>query len=327
MQDQRDTSNAFSINGLTNVYLEDLYQVLGLLWEWRYETYRTINHIPALNDDASDEGPLQRRASVMIALQDEILLFDARLAIRPLLRYQFVDSNFGAQPDFRSMLLDTGRDDQDHLFSPSLGVKFKLFSLLDLKGNIGRFARVPTLFELFGDRGTTVGNPDLKPERSVNWDVGFVLELPRYGIVDRAFFEYAYFASHADDLIVFVQTPQGIAQARNIGSAEIRGQEVSWSVTTFQHVRLFGNYTFQNAVDSSGNFSGNALPGRPRNELHQSFELFATYGKLVYAMDYIGKNFLDRTNFLVADSRLLHNVSLTVAPLATLSSSHLRPRT
>jgi hypothetical protein len=60
-----------------------------------------------------------------VALQDEILLFKERLSIRPLLRYQFVDSNFGAQPGFGSIPLDTPRDDQEHLFSPSLGVKYR----------------------------------------------------------------------------------------------------------------------------------------------------------------------------------------------------------
>ena len=61
---------------------------------------------------------------------------------------------------------------------------------------------------------------------------------------------------------------------------------------------------------------GKALPGRPRHELHQSFELFANLGKIVYEFDYIAKNFLDRINSPVrtTDSRVLHNVSLTVLP-------------
>ena len=60
---------------------------------------------------------------------------------------------------------------------------------------------------------------------------------------------------------------------------------------------------------------GNQIPGRPRHELHQGLELFAPQGKFVYALDYIGQNFLDRANVFVVDSRLLHNLSLTVLPL------------
>jgi outer membrane receptor protein involved in Fe transport len=258
---------------------------------------------------------LQQRTNLLAALQDEILLFNERLAIRPILRYQFVDSHFGAQPTLGSIRLDTDQNSQDHLFSPSLGVKYTLLPFLDLKGNIGRFQRVPTLLELFGNTGTTLGNPDLQPESSFNWDIGFVLELGRHGILDRVFFEYAYFASDAKDLIVFVQNSQTTAVARNIGAADIRGHEVNWSVTALRHVRLYGNYTYQDAVDTSNTFShGNTLPGRPRHELYQAFELFAGLGKIVYEFNYIAENFLDRANAFVVDSRALHNVRLTVVP-------------
>lgn len=316
VQDQENTSNAFSINGLLNIYMEPWHQVAGLFLEWRYETFRSVDNLPRLRDQPADEGPLQRRASLIVAWQDEILLLDERLAIRPLLRYQFVDSHFGAQPAFGAVQLDSDRDHQEHLVSPSLGVKFRLIPHLDVKGNVGRFERLPTLFELFGDRGTTLGNPQLEPERSVNWDIGFVYEYAPYGVLDRVFLEYAYFTNYADDLIVFMQNSQATAQARNIGQAEIHGHEVSWSLTAFNHLRLFGNYTLQDAEDTSDTFShGNALPGRPRHELHQSVELFAPLGKIVYEFDYIATNFLDRANAFVVDNRALHNVSVTLLPL------------
>ncbi len=314
VQDAENTSNTFSVNGLLNLYIEPWNQIMGLLLEWRYETFRTVDNLPERFGESSREGPLQRRANFIGALQHEILLFDERLVIRPLLRYQFVDSDFGAQL-ISSAALEMDRDLQDHLLNPSLGVKFTLTPFLDLKGNIGRFERVPTLFELFGDRGTTLGNPELDPESSINWDVGFVLELPRYGMVDRVFLQYAYFGSEADDLILFVQNSQVTARAENIGSADIRGHELSWSATALGHVRLYGNYTFQDAEDTSQTFSrGNALPGRPRHELHQAFELFTDLGKLVYEFDYIAQNFLDRANAFVVDDRALHNLRVTGLP-------------
>src|SRR5262249_1546891 len=140
---------------------------------------------------------------------------------------------------------------QEDSVSPSLGVKYQLTSWLDLKGNIGRFNRVPTLFELFGDRGTTLGNPELRPESGTNADIGFVFERSELGLLNRIYFECAYFASKVDDLIVFVQNSQNTARAVNIGSASIRGQEVSWSATALQHIRLFGNYTHQHTEDTS----------------------------------------------------------------------------
>jgi len=112
-----------------------------------------------------------------------------------------------------------------------------------------------------------------------------------------------------------VQNSQTTARAENIGAASITGHELSWSATAWRHLRLYGNYTFQDSQDTSATFSrGNVLPGRPRHELHQAFELFAEVGKLVYDFEYIAQNFLDRANFFVIDNRLLHNLSLTVLP-------------
>jgi outer membrane cobalamin receptor len=315
-QDQRNTTNTYSTNSLLTWYLERWGQTLGLLLEGRYETFRSVDLLPEERGLSAREGPFQKRTHFIVAAQDEIHLFQDRLSLRPLLRYQLVHSDFGADPTFGAIRLTTARDVQEDSVSPSLGVKYKLTSWLDLKGNIGRFTRVPTLFELFGDRGTTLGNPELRSERSTNGDIGFVFEHSELRILDRIYFEYAYFMSKADDLIVFVQNSQNTARAENIGSATIRGHEVSWSATALQHMRLFGNYTYQHTEDTSATFSrGSKLPGRPQHELHQGLELFAPQGKFVYELDYIAQNFLDRANAFVVDSRLLHNLSLTVLPL------------
>lgn len=315
-EDEDSTSQIWSAQGLLNLYLDDWHQIAGLMLEGRYETFRTLNKLPEIRGLPVDRGPLQRRANLILAMQDEILLFDEHLALRPLLRYQYVSSRFGDQPSFSSITLNVPDKNQAHLFSPSLGIKVSLTSYFDIKANAGRFQRIPTLLELFGDRGTTIGNPKLGTESSVNWDVGGVLELPGYGVIDRIFLEYAYFGSQADDLIIFVQNSQATARAENIGAAEIRGHEVSWSVSALAHFRFYGNYTFQNPKDASDTFSrDNQLPGRPRHELHQGVEGFAGLGKFSYELDYISQNFLDRANLRPVNHRLLHNIRLMLTPL------------
>jgi outer membrane cobalamin receptor len=316
VQDMRNNTEAFTGNSLMTLYLERWRQTLSLFLEGRYETFRNIDLLPEQRGQPANPGPLEHRTGFTVALQDEMRLFADRLSLRPLLRYQLVHNEFGGQPTFGFVRLTTPTVAQEDFVSPSLGVKYKLLSWLDLKGNIGRFGRVPTLFELFGDRGVTLGNPNLVSERGTNWDIGLSLEKLGVGIMDRLFFEYAYFRSDVDNLIVFVQNSQSTARAENIGAARIMGHEVSWSATAWRHLRLYGNYTFQDAADTSATFSrGTVLPGRPRHELHQAFELFSEYGKLVYEFEYIAENFLDRANAFVVDNRLLHNLSLTVLPL------------
>ncbi len=315
-EDEDSTSHIWSVQGLLNWYLDDGSQIAGPMLEWRYETLRTINKLPEIRGLPADRGPLQRRVNVIVALQDEILLFDERLALRPLLRYQYVSSRFGDQPNFNRFTTDIPNQDRAHNVSPSLGIKINLASFFHIKANAGRFHRIPTLLELFGDRGITIGNPKLDTETSINWDVGWTLELPGDAVIDRLFLEYAYFGSRADDLIVFVQNSQASARAENIGAADIWGHEVSWSVSAWSHLRFYGNYTFQSAKDASETISrGNQLPGRPRHELHQGIEGFIRLGKLSYELDYISQNFLDRANFRPVNHRLLHNIRLTLTPL------------
>ena len=86
MQDQENTSHTYSANGLLTLYLAEWGQIVGLLLEWRYETFRSVNNLPELRGEPPDAGPLQRRANIIVALQDEILLLKERLSIRPLLR-------------------------------------------------------------------------------------------------------------------------------------------------------------------------------------------------------------------------------------------------
>ena len=314
-QDDESTSHSWSAQGLLSLYLDDWNQIAGLLLEWRYETFRTIDRLPELRGLSANRGPLQRRTQVLLALQDELLLFDERLALRGLLRYQFVQSRFGEQPSFFNRPLALAEKTQDHLFTPSLGIQVKLTADLKFKANVGRFQRLPTLLELFGDRGTTLGNPDLAMETGVNWDIGGAFERRMQGIIDRIYFEYAYFGSNAEDLILFFQNSQVTARAGNIGSSEIRGHELSWSLSALGHLRLYGNYTFQDAKDTSDTFSqGNQLPGRPQHELHQGVELFANVGKLIYEFDYIAHNFLDRGNLTLVDERLIHNLRAVLTP-------------
>src|SRR5262249_11378889 len=52
-----------------------------------------------------------------------------------------------------------------------LGVVRAFGPAVALKANAGRYARVPTFFELYGDNGRVLGNPALRPERGTSADL------------------------------------------------------------------------------------------------------------------------------------------------------------
>jgi outer membrane receptor protein involved in Fe transport len=206
-------------------------------------------------------------------------------------------------------------------------VRAEVWSGIDLLGNVGRWERVPNLRELFGTAGLVVGNPDLKPERTFNWDVGVRAQLPLAGPVTDAALEYAYFENDIDDVIV-LDTSSSLLLFRpiNISSAQVAGHEVSGRLTLGERLHFAGNYTYQDARDESegelADTAGNQLPGRPKHEAYGRVQLQWLRDGIVpgvdaasvsYEVNYLADNFLDRANVQRVGRRFLQGVSLTVA--------------
>ncbi len=106
-----------------------------------------------------------------------------------------------------------------------------------LRGVYAEGIKAPTFIEAFG-LGTTVGNPNLDPERSRSWEVGFDQDL--WG--KRARFGFTYFQNRFRDLIAFVggSGPNFL----NIQEAEAKGAEFGLTVSPGLGFTLRGSYTF-----------------------------------------------------------------------------------
>ena len=123
-----------------------------------------------------------------------------------------------------------------------------------LKGNIGTGFKVPTLYELYAP---FYGNPDLKPETSLNWDLGF-----EQGFFDQAVqFGATYFSNQFNNLIQ--ADPANFWIAENINSATAKGVEAFVQVTPIDDLILRGNYTYDDTLDED---TGAPLINRPRNK-------------------------------------------------------------
>jgi vitamin B12 transporter len=113
-----------------------------------------------------------------------------------------------------------------------------------LKGSIGTGFKAPTLSELyekFPSFGFS-GNPDLKPEKSIGYDLGFEQAL----LDDSVQFGATYFRNNIKSLI---DDNAKFTSYVNVGRAETEGVEsfVSWQ--PIQTVTLRADYTFTEAND------------------------------------------------------------------------------
>jgi outer membrane cobalamin receptor len=159
------------------------------------------------------------------------------------------------------------------MLSPRLGLLWSL-EPCEVRANGGRFHRVPTTIERFGDGAGLAPNLNLVPERGLSADAAVSCEVSApFGLALRP--ELAAFATRASDLIGYLPASRGMgAMAANMGAQDLRGLEASLSGrTALLHVQLA--YTLFRGVDVSGvsGFDGRDTPGTPRHGLDLAVEL------------------------------------------------------
>ena len=292
-------------------WLTDM-NVLSFMADFHHEGYDPQDLLTHKNPNKST------RDTLTFGLQDSVLLFQDSLTITPALRYTHLKDDLRSATNMWGVVLEGKERNEDYL-SPQIGAKYSPLDWLSLRSNLAKYVREPSFFELFGDRGFIVGNPDLKAEKGVNFDAGFELRWPaKAWWLKYISLNAAYFGSNVDDLITFVYDSRGIGKAQNISKAEIRGVESAISIDFLKYFRLVGNATWQDPVNKSEvkAFNGKKLPGRFENSylgrLEARYAGVKVYGEYIRetGMCYDSANLLpakDKNEFNAGVSWLLHS--------------------
>lgn len=101
--------------------------------------------------------------------------------------------------------------------------------------NLGRYARSPTLGELYGVTGSQRGNTDLVAESGLTGDAGVRVATRPSAIVEVRG-DLFLFARVASDLIAYRRSSFGTLTPYNVGSARILGAELAVAATFLRHV-------------------------------------------------------------------------------------------
>jgi iron complex outermembrane receptor protein len=168
--------------------------------------------------------------------------------------------------------------------SPKLSATWKLNGTATLRAAFGYGFRVPSLAERFTDNRDffpIVRNPEIRPERSIGYEVGARVHLPVLGRgllqLDGAVFWNDYW-----DLIEPRLKPEIQAfQFDNLTRARIRGAEVSADLRLDDHVVRVG-YAYLDADDLS---MDEALSFRSRHQLTTGADI-AVYGPIEVGADF-----------------------------------------
>jgi iron complex outermembrane receptor protein len=125
----------------------------------------------------------------------------------------------------------------------------------------GRAFRPPSFSELYNiNNPVALGNPGLKPETIETVELAFAWQ-PASGLqTGLNLFRYGM-----NDILRFVQNPDGSFTAQNAGRQRGRGLELEVSWDAGRSLRLSGNYALQRSTDeATGRDAGNA----PRHHLY-----------------------------------------------------------
>jgi iron complex outermembrane receptor protein len=147
-------------------------------------------------------------------------------------------------------------------FEPSGRVSLELGGqALKVLFNVGRYARVPTLGELYGTSSAVRGNPNLMPETGVTADAGVRALGSATGakLLAGSYLDVFAYVRGASDLIAYRRSSLGYATPYNVGSARVAGVEVLAGVRPLSFLLFELSATLLDPRDTS--------PNRPVNDL------------------------------------------------------------
>lgn len=199
----------------------------------------------------------------------------------------------------------------DFVPSGHIGAAYRMSPAATISAHMGFLRRFPSFAELYGDRGSLVGDPRLRIERAFSADLGVRGDLARGRIAFA--YEFAGFVTDAKDLILFLPLGRGTFRAGNVGAALLAGAEASASIVA-KNLTTTLSYTFlftENRSDDPLAF-GEPLPGRPRHDF--SYDAAYRIGPVHfrYGVDAVAGTTVDTSATVVVPPRLFHGAGLSL---------------
>ncbi len=272
------------------------------------EQFHPINYLPT-----TVEGPDRWRHATTWSLGADVYLLKQTLVLTATERWEQNTDEFWDPPRF-PWLPPTPQGVTEHATdTPSFGLRYQPREWLAIKANAGRYYRMPTFLELFGNTGSVTGSSELVPETGENRDVGVVLSFARAGAFRSLFLEVSRFDNKAENLILFFPNSQYTVKPTNIGASRIRGWEVS-AAAAWNAFEFAAGYTYLDTEDTGDipAYYGNELPSRPQDDVNASLAYTWRAFRATYELHYMSANWLDRYNQRETPSRDLHNLILLV---------------
>jgi iron complex outermembrane receptor protein len=277
---------------------------LSLVADGRYERFDPSSVLPG-----ATSIPPGSRVDGAGGVEARMVTQTLRLAVIPSLRLETAKDTLTSPARYRLSGVDT-QPATYWLPNARLALVQWASEQVTLRANLGRYGRLPSLTERYGNTGLLLGTPNLVPESGTNADVG--ANWTRQGERLRLSLDGALFAVWARNLIHFLMAGP-YWRPENVGLARILGAETSATVDWRRRFRFFGQTTFTDARDQedvSGSY-GKQLSFRPRLRAYarpelRNLPLAGRWRWGLYAdLDVTSGNYLDSANLVEVNPRVL----------------------
>ena len=193
----------------------------------------------------------------------------------------------GRATDNVTYLLSARFDDNsdfDNVVTGRASIAWDVSDATTLRANIGTGQKTPTFIERFGYfPGQFKGNPALKPEQSLSYDIGLDQRIAASAVIQIAVFEQEI----DDEIDGFIFDPDTLLYtADNLSTTSKRsGVELGARWTVSEQLDLTMNYTYTDATEN-----GAIELRRPRHagSMQANYSFMSARGHIALAADYGG---------------------------------------
>lgn len=238
-------------NKLNFLYtLSDVHS-LNLNHNFRYSNYKPEDELANEYAGYNISGYPSKYTSNILGLTHEMRLWDARfINIAGVSLFQmstkitsnnYVEDNSLREPEI------TENDFSKIGYSEAL--RYRLLPWLNLKGSYQHAMRLPYSEELFGDGVYILTAPNLVPEESDNFNLGFFIDTYSFAGLHRIQFEMNAFYTDLTNKIQL--STDGVNYAyENLGHVVIKGFDAELKLDLSKAFYLHGNFTYQLVKDA-----------------------------------------------------------------------------
>ncbi|KGL49856.1 TonB-dependent receptor [Porphyromonas gulae] len=231
----------------------------------------------------------RKKTSIVSGLTWEAKLFDRKLTNMFSAKYFRLHSEIEDLTSYEMIEAPKKKSNTTSQIGWIEAVKFEPFRDFHLKASYQRAIRLPNSQELFGDGIITFPAARLRPEKSHNFNLGFLIDKNDVLGLSRLQFEVNGFYMQVNDMIKLMKQHMAAGYV-NAEKVHIKGIETELKLDITPTLYAYGNLTYQDVRDALEYLPGTQAPNPTKGlRLPNIPYLFANFGA-EYHSDRLFKN-------------------------------------